>query len=113
MENEDKTPTRVDLVENREIDRSTLYSFYGPFQLVHDDVGNLEFLGNNATIPRYALLVVDLNSSKIYVYPMWSRKQIIQKMKLLNKLINHGIKEKIKLQDFKLTMNSSRWRLKT
>ena len=66
--NEDKTPTRVDFVEKREIDRSTLYSFDEPLQLVHADVGNLEFLGKNATIPRYVLLVVDLYSSKAYVF---------------------------------------------
>ena len=30
---------------NREIDRSTLNSFDGPFQLLHADVGNLEFCG--------------------------------------------------------------------
>ena len=42
---DDKTPTRIDYVEKIEIDRSTLYSFDGPFQLLHADVGNLEFLG--------------------------------------------------------------------
>ena len=40
-----KAPTRIDYVEKREIDRSTLYSFDGTFQLLHADVGNLEFLG--------------------------------------------------------------------
>ena len=38
-------PTRTDYVEKREIDRSTLYSFDGLFQLVHASVANLEFLG--------------------------------------------------------------------
>ena len=66
----------------KNIDRSILYSFDGPFQLIHADVGNLEFLGKNATIPRYILLAVDLDSSKVSVYPMKSRKQILQKMKL-------------------------------
>ena len=66
----------------KNIDRSILYSFDGPFQLIHADVGNLEFLGKNATIPRYILLAVDLDSSKVYVYPMNSRKKILQKMKL-------------------------------
>ena len=50
--------------------------------MVHADVGNLEFLGKNATILRYVLLIVDLYSSKVYVYSMHSRKQILQKMKL-------------------------------
>ena len=62
IENEDKTPTRVDFIEKREIDRSTLYSFDGRFQLVHADVGNLEFLDKNTIIPRYVLLVMDLYS---------------------------------------------------
>ena len=47
------------------IDRSTLYSFDGPFQLLHADVGNLEFLGKFATNPKYCLLFVDLFTSKV------------------------------------------------
>lgn len=74
LEDENKVPRRVDFVGKREMDRSTLYSFDRPFQLVYADVGNLEL-----TIPRYVLLVVDLYSSKVYVYPMRSRKQILQK----------------------------------
>ena len=56
--NEDKAPTRADYVKKREIDCSTLYSFDGPFQLLHADVENLEFLGKNATFPQYALVIV-------------------------------------------------------
>ena len=79
---DDKAPTRIDYVEKREIDRSTLYSFDGTFQLLHADIGNLEFLGKNATFPQYALVVVDLYSSKVYVYLMRQRKQLLQKIKL-------------------------------
>ena len=71
---------RTDYVEKREIDHSTLYSFDGPFQLFHVDVGNLEFLGKNATFPQYVLVLVDLFSSKVYTYPMRSRKQIRQRL---------------------------------
>ena len=40
-----KIPLKVSFVEkNDEIDRSTLYSFDGPLQLLHEDVANLEFL---------------------------------------------------------------------
>ena len=67
---------RTDYVKKREIDHSTLYSFDGPFQLFHADVRNLEFLGKNATFPQYVLVLVDLFSSKIYTFPMRSRKQI-------------------------------------
>ena len=77
-----KLPTRADYVEKREIDRSTLYSFDGPFQLLHADVGNLEFLGKNATFSQYVLLIVDLYTTKVYTYSMKSRKQILQKMTL-------------------------------
>ena len=59
---------RSDYIEKREIDHSTLYSFDGPFQLVHADVANLEFLGKN------------LFSSKTYTYRMKSRKQIRQRL---------------------------------
>ena len=51
---------RTDFVEKREIDHSTLCSFDGPFQLLHADVGKLEFLGKNATFPQYVLILVDL-----------------------------------------------------
>ena len=93
---DDKTPTRADYVEKREIDRSTLYSFDGSFRA---DVGNLGFLGTNATIPQYALVIVDLYSSKVYVYPMRSRKQILQKMKLFYDEVRSKRKNKrIRLQ---------------
>ena len=71
---------RTDYVEKGEIDHSTLYSFDAPFWLFHADVGNLEFLRKNATFPQYVLVLVDLFSSKIYTYPMKSRKQIRQKL---------------------------------
>ena len=78
--NDNKVPIRVDYVEKREIDRSTLYSFDGPFQLLHADFANLEFLGKSASVPNYALLIVDVYSSKVHVYPMRSRKQILKKL---------------------------------
>ena len=42
--NDDKARTTTDFVDEREIDCSTLYSFNGPFPLIHADVGNIEFL---------------------------------------------------------------------
>ena len=59
-----------------------MYSFDGPFKLIHADFGNLEFLGKDSTFPYYAFVIVDLYFSKVYVYSMRSRKQILQKMKL-------------------------------
>ena len=77
---EPENVNRTDNVEKREIDHLTLYSFNAPFQLLHADIGNLEFLGKNATFPQYVLVIVDLFSSKVYTYPMKSRKQIRQKL---------------------------------
>ena len=48
-------------------DRSTLYSFDGPFKLLRAEVGNLEFLGKSAADPKYFLLFVDLFTSKICI----------------------------------------------
>ena len=78
---EDQIPTRLDYVEKEEIDRLTLYSFDRPFQLIHADVANLELLRKSTTTTNYALLIVDLYSSKEYVYLlMHSRKQILQRL---------------------------------
>ena len=61
--NEEKVPTKVDYVEKREIDRSALYSFDGPFQLIHTDMGNLKFLGKIATVPTTIHKIFETNSS--------------------------------------------------
>ena len=45
---------------------------------MHADIANLEFLGKSATVPKYALLIVDLFSSKVYVYLMQLQKQLLK-----------------------------------
>ena len=57
-----KASIRSNYVEKREIDRYALYSFDGPFQHLHADVGNLEFLGKKTTFSQYVLVIVDLYS---------------------------------------------------
>ena len=74
-----KTKYLQELIMLKKIDRWTLCSFDGPLNPIPAGVGNLEFLEKNATIPRNVLQVVDLYSSKVYVYPMRSRKQNLQK----------------------------------
>ena len=91
---EDQIPARLDYVGKREIDRSTLYSFDGPFRLIHADVANLEFLEKSATTPNYALLIVDLYSSKVYVYLMHSRKQIIKRLEKFYKEVQNKRKNR-------------------
>ena len=96
---EPESVKRTDYVEKREIDHSTLYSFDAPFQLFHADVGNLEFLGKNATFARYVLVLVDLFAWKVYTYPVKSRKQIRQKLEQFYRDVRSKRKGKImKLQ---------------
>ena len=53
-----------------DIDRSTLFSIQAPFDLLHADVCDLGFLEKSAANPKYCLLLVDLFTSKIYIYGM-------------------------------------------
>ena len=55
------------------IDRSTLYSISKPFELLHADIAHLRFLAKSDVEPKCCLLMADLFSSKIYVYPMKNR----------------------------------------
>ena len=91
---EPENVNRTNYVEEREIDNSTLYSFIVPFKLLHVDIGNLEFLRKNAPFPQYVLVIVDLFSSKVYTYPMKSRKQIRQNLSSFIEMLK--AKEKVK-----------------
>ena len=83
-------PIKATFVEKKDdIDRSTLYSFNASFQLLHADVGNLDFLGRSAADPRYCLLFVDLFTSKVYIYLMKMRKSILQKMETFYKEVEN------------------------
>ena len=64
------------------IDHSTFYSISKPFELLHADIADLRFLARSAIDPKYSLLVVDLITSKIYVYPMRNRSLLVKKLKL-------------------------------
>ena len=60
-------PSKTEFVEQkREINKSSLYSFDGPFQLLNADVANLKFLGKSAVDLQYCLLFVNLFTSKVY-----------------------------------------------
>ena len=82
-ETDDKIPLKTPFVEKKgDIDRSTLYSVEKPFKRVHADIADLRFFAKNAVDPKYALLAVDLFTSKTYVYPMKSRKLLARKLQL-------------------------------
>ena len=48
-----------------------LYSFKGPFELLHGVIVDIRFLAkSSAVVPKYCLLLVDLFTFKIYTYPI-------------------------------------------
>ena len=74
-------PTETKFIEQkREICRFTFYSFKGSFQLLHADLRNLECLGKSVVNFRYCLRFAAPFISKVYTYPMKSRRFIPKKM---------------------------------
>ena len=79
----DKIPLRAPFIEKKnDIDQSTLYSVGKPFKKIHADIADLRFFARSAVDPKYALVVVDLFTSKTYVYPMKTRKLLAKKLKM-------------------------------
>ena len=73
-------PTFVPFIENKkDIDNSTLYSFNGPFQLLHAGIADIRFFSKSAIDPHYCLLFVDLFTQKIYTFPMKKRNLLKKK----------------------------------
>ena len=74
------------------IDHSTLYSISRPSELIHADIADLRFLAKSAVDPKYCLLIIDLFSSKIYVYPMKNRSLLAKKLNLFYNDIKNQLK---------------------
>ena len=64
------------------VDHSTLFSISKPFELLHGDIADTRFLAKSAVDPKYCLLMVDLFTSKVYIYPMKNRSLLAKKLKL-------------------------------
>ena len=92
-------PTSVPFLENKKsIDNSTLYSFNGPFQLLHADIADIRFFSKSAADPHYCLLFVDLFKQKIYTFPMKKRTLLKNKMKMFYEEIENKRKDRMRLQ---------------
>ena len=77
----EKPPLTTQFIEKRsDIDRSTLYSFDGPFQLLQADIAYMSFLVKSAVGPKFCLLFVDLFTSKIYTFLMKTRNILAKKL---------------------------------
>ena len=76
----EKPPLTTQFIEKRnDIDRSTLYSFNGPFQLLQGDIAYISFLVKSAVDPKFFLFFVNLFTSKIYTFPMKTRNLLAKK----------------------------------
>ena len=86
--------------QKKNIDRSTLYSLNGPMQFFHADIAYLQFLAKSAVDPKYALVCVDLFTSKIYVYTMRNRSNLASKLEKFYQDIQkkRSYNEKMRLQ---------------
>ena len=80
----DRVPFYTPFIQQKkDIDRSsTLYTINGPLQFFHADIAFLKFLAKSAVDPKHALLCVDLFTSKIYVYTMRKKSNLLQKLEL-------------------------------
>ena len=83
-------PFYTPFVEQRkDIDRSSaLYSINGPLQFFHADLAFLQFFAKSAVDPKYALVCVDLFTSKVYVYTMRTKNNLFKKMEEFYKEID-------------------------
>ena len=95
----DNLPLVTPFVNKRSnIDHSTLYSISKPFELLHADIVNIRFLAKSAVDPKYCLLIVDLFTSKIDVYPMKNRSLLAKKLKLFYEDIKQKRTGKMRLE---------------
>ena len=69
-----------------------------PFELLHGDIADTRFLAKSAMDPKYCLLLVDLFTSKIYVYPVKNRSLLAKKLKVFYKDINQKRTGRMRLQ---------------
>ena len=93
-----KLPFYTPFVEQKkDIDRSSsLYTINGPMQFFHADLTYLQFFAKSAVDPKYALVCVDLFSSKISVYTMRKKSNLVQKMNFSIRKLNKNVIKKRK-----------------
>ena len=94
-------PLTTPFVEEKNVsNKSTLYSFKGPFEALQADIADIRFLARSAADPLYCLVVIDLFSNTIYTYPMKKRHLLADKLALFYREIEPKRKddEKIRLQ---------------
>ena len=72
-------------------------------------ITDLRFLAKSAADPKYCLLIVDLFTSKIYVYPMKNRSLLAKKLKLFYEDIKQKRTGRMRLQtDLEFKQNQTK-----
>ena len=80
--NQPNLPLTTPFLEKRKnIDRSTLYSFKGLFELLHADIADIRFLAKSAAEQKHCQPLWNLFTSKIYIYPMKKRNLLKKKIR--------------------------------
>ena len=71
LDEKEEIPTFVPFIENKkDIDNSTLYSFNGPFQLLHAEIADIRFFSKSFSFdPHYCLLFVDCLHKRFIHFP--------------------------------------------
>ena len=99
IEQKEIIPLRTPFIEQKkEIDRSTLYSVEEPLKKFHADIADIRFFSKSAVDPKYVLLIVDLFTSKIYIYQMKNRTLLAKKLRKFYEDIENKRNGKISLQ---------------
>ena len=68
--------------QKKDKDRSTLYTINDPLQFFHADIAYINFLAKSAVDPKFALVCVDLFTSKVYIYTMKKRSNLVNKLEI-------------------------------
>ena len=66
--------------------------------MVHGNIADTRVLAKSAVDPKNCLLLVDLFTSKIYVYPMKNRSLLAKKLRLFYEDIQNKRTGKLRLQ---------------
>ena len=66
--------------------------------MFHADIADLRFLAKSTVDPKYCLLVVDLFTSNIYIYPRKNRSLLAKTLKLFYEGINQKRTGTMRLQ---------------
>ena len=90
--------TTLFVPQRKDVDRSTLYNFKDPFEVLQADIADIRFLARSVVNAKYCLLFADLFTSMIYTYPMKTWNLLARKMTLFYNDIKNKRMGRMRLQ---------------